>query len=563
MRRPAVKVRAGSSGRTAGPVALVALLALLAPGPATAVESGLPAVALRIRARLDAARPGALVAGGEWVRSVSEVTRFYEGREFRPAWTDGRNFLPVAASLVRALDAARSHGLRAEDYPLGVFRDGPAGAGFPENCGSAALADTDILLTDAFLTFGGHLLGGRLDPGSAGPEGGQRSRGADLLAALDRGLAKERVEEELAALAPAQPRYRRLQAALERYRAIVAAGGWEALPSDPVLKKGSHSPAVSALRKRLGAEGYDASAETTEAMDEILEAAVRAYQARNGLAPDGVVGPDTWTALNVSAEARVAQLEANLERWRWRGSDLEPRHLRVNVADYRLEVVESGRVVLTLAVVVGRDRTPTPVFSAPMTHIVLNPSWNVPPKIASQELLPDVRRDLGYLAKRGFRVLRGWGDEGAEVDPSTVDWATVSLNRAGLRFRQDPGPANALGRLKFLFPNRFHVYLHDTPAKGLFARARRDFSHGCIRVQHPEVLAEHLLRGDPRWTPERLREILERGEEQTVLLSTPIPVHLEYFTAWAEEDGSVHFRPDIYGRDAPLYAALGNDPASG
>lgn len=543
-------------------IASLVLVTVMASAARSGTDPALSAIALRIRAHMVAAAGGEIVASGERVRSEADVRRFYEARGHRPAWTDGRRFLPVAFALSRAIASARNHGLRPEDYLFGPLRARVAVHDLAQEWDCATLAGADILLTDAFISYGTHLAGGHTDsPGGVG-KAGQPTRKPEVLGALERGLAKREIEEELEVLAPSQPHYRWLQEALETYRGFAAAGGWAPLPGNLVLKKGLTSPAVLSLRRRLQAEGYEVSTERPEFMDDRLEETVRRYQTRNGLEADGLVGPETRAALNLPAEERVAQIEANLERWR-RRPEHGGRYVRVNLPDYRLEVVESGSVVLAMAVIVGRTGTPTPVFSAPMTQLVLNPSWNVPPGIASRELLKDVRDDVGYLSEHGFRVLQGWGANEVEVDPSGVDWETVSLNREGLRFQQMPGPANALGRLKFLFPNRFHVYLHDTPARGLFDSVRRDFSHGCVRVERPRELAEYLLRENSRWSPEEIRDVLERGDETAVRLDPPVPVHLEYFTAWADEDGSVHFRPDIYGLDAPVYAALRDTPPSG
>jgi len=513
----------------------------------------------RLRERVESCVLTASLAVGQSVACAPTVVgTFYERRLYRPAWTDGDAPLPAAWGLAGALVGARRHGLDPETYHFSAIRnilealDTPAGS--EER--ARRLTDLELLLTDAFLTYASHLLSGRVNPETVEPDWVARRRQADLPALLESALEVDRWEEDLERLAPGHPGYARLQASLVHYRDLAEGAAWPLAPTTPTLRQGDRGPAVVGLGHRLAAEGYLDRTEPSEVFDEAVEAAVRSYQVRNGLAADGVVGRATWAALQVQADARVRQIEANLERWRWVREDQGTRYLRVNVADFRLEAVEEGQSVLSMAVVVGKPVHRTPVFAGRMTYLVLNPYWNVPGEIADQELLPAARRDPSYLTRRGFRVLQGWDADAAEVPVSAVNWSVPSLERAGLRIRQDPGPENALGRVKFMFPNRFNVYLHDTPSRELFEKTRRDFSHGCIRVARPLDLAEFVLRGDPNWTPEAVLAALETAEDRTVPLPQAIPVYVEYFTAWADEDGSTHFRSDIYGRDARLEAAL-------
>lgn len=502
------------------------------------------------------------IADGPSLQRPELCARFYRDRGFRLAWTEGSRLLPAAEALKSAIRGAASHGLRPEDYlPREGWR-GDVEAGGPGFLGAEAQAVRDLLLTDAFLTLADHLGRGRVEPGDLGmDEWGTAAPAANLAEVLEHALTTGRIAAVLEGLAPSAAGYRELREALAWYRAVASAGGWGPLGETPTLRRGDRSAAVALLRGRLFAEGCLSQPDGPEFMDEDLEAAVRTCQVRFGLEADGVVGRATRTALDVPVEARIAQIEANLERWRWRGPIPEKRHLRVNTAAFRLEALERGRTVLRMDVMVGTTENPTPVFTGRMTHLVLNPAWNVPPKIAREDLLPQFRRDPLQLTRKGFEVLRGW-NPAQLVDPSTVDWSAVSLRREGLHFRQLPGPQNAMGRVKFLFPNRFHVYLHDTPSHNLFAQARRDFSRGCIRVAEPVRLAEYLLAGDPRWTPQVLGEVLAQERERTVYLREPVPVHLEYLTAWVDEDGAVHFRADIYGHDDRLVRRLQRDTAA-
>lgn len=482
---------------------------------------------------------------------------FYERRGFRPAWFDAAgSVLPAASSLVRALESAPEHGLKADDYHLAAIRSSLRSWGK----GSAARdqADLDLLLSDAFLLYGAHLLGGRVDPLTLHPDWIANPRTADVAAVLERAVGSGRIEAELAGLAPAHPEYRQLREALAGLRRVEASGGWPRVPPGPALRRGSHGPRVEALRRRLAPEedGAVSAAPDLGSFDADLGRALAAFQARHGLRPDAVAGRATLTALNAAVEGRIRQVEVNLERWRWLPQSLGERHIRVNIAGFGLEVREGEAVVLASAVVVGKPFTRTPVFSSKLTQVVLNPTWNVPESIGRKEILADAQKDPKYLLANGFRVFRGSRRDAQELDPSSVEWASLSPETLDLRFSQSPGPANALGRIKFLLPNRFDVYLHDTPSKGLFALPKRAFSHGCIRVEKAQALAEYLLRDQPDGSPAALKAALARGTERTVRVRQSVPVHVLYQTAWVEREGTLHFGEDVYGRDEPLARAL-------
>jgi murein L,D-transpeptidase YcbB/YkuD len=300
---------------------------------------------------------------------------------------------------------------------------------------------------------------------------------------------------------------------------------------------------VPILRRRLQITG-DITIQDPNSFryDAGLELAVRGFQARQGLEVDGVVGPASRAALNLPVGERIAQLLINLERWRWLPDDLGDRHVLVNIAGFELQAVDYGQTVFRSAVVVGTPYHQTPVFSDQIEYVEFNPFWNVPTSIARGEILPKARRDPGYLAQQNIRVLAGWGDDAPVVDPRRIDWSRPFP----YRLRQEPGPNNALGRVKIMFPNPFNVYLHDTPARDLFGRASRAFSHGCIRVHEPLALAAHVLD----WSLPQVQSVVDGRGRKIVRLAKPMPVHVTYQTAWVGQDGAVQFREDIYGRDA-------------
>jgi murein L,D-transpeptidase YcbB/YkuD len=366
-------------------------------------------------------------------------------------------------------------------------------------------------------------------------------------------------------LRPQQASYDRLRQALAVYRALLLRGDWPRVSGGRLLRKGSVSDRVAELKRRLDASGDIAVDVTnrTKIFDADLEEAVMSFQKRHGLKADGIVGLETLTALNVSLKRRIRQIELNMERLRWILGNVEQRSIVVNIANFELDVLENGKSVLSMKVVVGKPYRDTPVFTSKMTYLTINPSWNVPDSIARKEILKEIRKNPDYLARENIKVLKGWGSREEEIDPREIDWSRITPENLPYRFRQEPGPLNPLGRLKFMLPNKFDVYLHDTPARGLFSANVRAFSHGCTRIEKPLELAEYILRDDPAWTRERLLAAIEEGTEQEVKIPRPLNVHFLYLTAWVDERGILQFRDDIYGRDKLLDEALHGKPAFG
>lgn len=550
--------------RFVGPLLVLASSTGLSGQDDAAVGSA-STVAEQIRNRLEAARAtGDMTVAGSVLTATRALPAFYLERMFRPVWSGDEASVRRAHRVVEALRNAPEDGLVAEDYHLAAIEAlmGPR----PEGAGERVRrrVDLDLLLTDAFLVFGSHLLHGRINPETVEPEWTANRRNVDMAEVLRRALEGDSLVETLHGLRPPQARYARLRAALSRYREMARQGGWPRVSEGPKLEPGSRDPRIAALRARLRASGDLAGSSSgspaptdPELYDAELEAAVRSFQARHGLDVDGVVGQGTVGALNVPVEARIRQLEVNMERWRWLPQDLGRRHVEVNIAGFGVDVVEGVQSVLHLRAVVGRTYRQTPSFTGRMTHLVFSPTWHVPPGIAANDKLPELkRRDGAYLAEQHMTLLER--DSDRPVDPASVDFSTLTgleFNRR-YRIRQAPGPWNALGGVKFMFPNAYNVYLHDTPSRELFERSQRSFSSGCIRIQNPARLAEYLLGGDPQWTPERIKTAMEQEREQLVRLPEPLPVHLLYWTAWVDAEGVVHFREDIYGRDTTVARAL-------
>lgn len=284
--------------------------------------------------------------------------------------------------------------------------------------------------------------------------------------------------------------------------------------------------------------------------DDTLKNAIVQFQKRHGLEPDGIVGQETMAEINVPIEERIRQIELNLKRWRMIPFNAEDRYIVINIAAFELKVIEGGRPIMKMKVIVGRDYRQTPVFSSEITSITINPYWRVPYSIAVKDILPELRKDPGYLDKKHIKVINSNGKEAFEVSANSINWKNISEIDFNYRLRQEPGPLNALGRLKFNIPNQYGIYLHDTPAQALFKKARRGFSSGCIRLERPVDIAVYLLSNDSDWSREKILEAIKSKKTKTIIFKRPIPVHIVYMTAWVSEDGLLNFRQDIYGRDA-------------
>jgi murein L,D-transpeptidase YcbB/YkuD len=502
---------------------------------------------------------GAGVAASERnATDLALLAGFYEERQMRPLWITERAASGRARTLARILQAADRDGLNPDDYGATAIRQ-LLDATQPD-----ALAELELRLSLGLIQFASDLASGRLEPSGVDPELFVYPQDVDHAEVIRAAAAANDLEAFVAGFRPAQDEYRRLQAALAAFRARAASGdGWGAVPEGPTLEPGMRAPRVAALRARLLASNDAEEARLAagalagpELYDPQLEAAVIRFQHRHGLAQDGKVGPRTLAALNVPIEERIRQMVLNLERRRWMPDDRGDRYVFVNLADFALKVVHEPKTVFDTRVVVGAPYHRTPAFSAEMTYLEINPYWNVPPSIARNELLPEIKQDPGYLAANGFELLSDWNDGAAAIDAWSLDWSQITPEDFTWHLRQRPGEGNALGRIKFMFPNPFNVYLHDTPARHLFEKAERSFSHGCIRVEQPESFAGVVLAGQDDWSPERIKAAIASGERMIVALDEPLPVHIEYLTAWVNKDGTVHFRNDVYGRDGRLSEAL-------
>jgi murein L,D-transpeptidase YcbB/YkuD len=537
-------------GYRAAARAIAAAAVVLALAGSCAQALAADAVAEALRAKVEALRAGEEVRiAGEPIASRRLIPEFYEARGFRPAWARPGQ----VEAMVRLVAASRDHGLDPADYHaaalgrvLGIASAAPD---------AAVRADRDLLLTDALVRLAYHLRFGKANPRELYPDWTfSRSLGAiDPVQALEAAIASESLEAAVEQYAPQLHLYRGLRAALARHRAIEAAGGWPRVAPGPTLEPGMQDPRVVSLRERLAASGdYDApvSAEP-DRFDAALEAAVRRFQSHHALDPDGVVGRRTLAALDVDVAARIDQIRVNLERLRWVAQDLAGDYLVVDIAGFSARLFLGDRVAWRSRVVVGRPYRKTPVFRASMQYIVLNPTWTVPPTILREDVLPKLAEDPAYLGRNQMHVV---DRSGRPLDAAGIDWNGYRSGGFPHQIVQASGPDNPLGRMKFMLPNPYDVYLHDTPARRLFDRSERAFSSGCIRLEQPLDLAVLLL--DEGWGPAAIGAAIETGETRALPVKRRIPVLVLYFTAEAQEDGAVQFRPDLYGRDPRVLAAL-------
>jgi L,D-transpeptidase YcbB len=493
---------------------------------------------------------------GEMVSNPDFITRLYEkgGDLLSPKWKNRDKLVQI----VTAINNASADGLIPDDYHLSdierlnekiVLSDEPA---------IEDIERMERLLSDAFFLLSSHLAAGKTDPKTVDPQwkASRRSLRENWNSYIDSTLNTNNITDIIQNLTPGNREYANLKKALAGYRQLEAMGGWGSYSSSlPRLEKGMRHPDVSSLRKRLAVtQGIiEFNPEDEDLYDQALYDQVILFQQRNGLEADGVVGKATAEALNIPVRERIETIEANLERWRWINDDLGDRYIMVNAADFELRaIVKNEQAFQTRAIVGSRERQ-TPVFSAIMKYMVLNPEWVVPPKILKLDVIPDMIKDSAYLVKKNMKILKM---DGSEVEPSSIDWKSVSENRFPYMIRQEPGQGNPLGKIKFIFANEYDVYIHDTPSRSLFTRNIRSFSSGCVRIDNALQLAQYLLKDDPDWSPDRLQEAIDKGQKRTIVLKKPVPVHILYLTAWADDKGTAYFGKDIYDRDRQLITAL-------
>lgn len=544
-------------------IVLLLVFSVLSQNESFADVTDLNIIKDRLKKRIKIAKTKKkFICRGELICGISLIPQFYQQRGFSPAWCGGDGIFPQAESLIEEINGAYYEGLRPDDYHLAniksLLREVEKKHSLGETVDPELWVDLDLLLTDAFMLYSSHLRAGRVNPETIHTDWIVVNPTADLINILQSALNPNQIKKALRDLRPLHAGYVELKQFLARYRNIAKQNDWSPLLPGINLRKDNKDLSVKRLRERLIILGdfNPSSKDQIDLFDETVELAVRRYQKRYGLKPDGIVGPRTLEMLNTPIQKRIRQIELNLERWRWIPRDLGNRYILVNIADFKLWVTENRHRMLEMRAVVGRSYRRTPVFSSKMTYMVINPFWNIPTSIALKDILPKIRKNNNYIAQQGIKVFKDWSKGAPELDPETIDWAKMGRRSFTYKLRQDPGPRNSLGRIKFMFPNKFSVYLHDTPKRSLFKETIRDFSSGCIRTEKPIDLAVYLLQDDTQWAREKLLDTIKTGKRKVVRIRRPIAVHLQYWTAWVDENGKLHFRDDIYDRDRPLDRAL-------
>lgn len=483
------------------------------------------------------------------LRELNEaaIKDFYRQRQYRLLWSSDSGRLDRAYDLLHVIIHAQDEGLEPSDYYLDAIRS---------YWNSAQLGDSvqlDLLLSSALYQYANDVYAGKFDPRKVDSEWNIQNEPVDIRGLFSQIARRTSIEDILTQLPPQHAGYQRLKDQLRYYRELEQRGGWRRLPWGPVLELGVQHQQVLELKRRLEASGdlVDHPFPEMDIFDRWLEQAVVHYQQRHGLKADGKVGPQTRRSLNTGLSDRIRQIRVNLERWRWLQRDLGTRYLMVNMTGFELYIIHNEDVVLSMPVIIGKPYRATPTFSGLVSYMEYNPFWTIPINLVFADVIPRQIDDPTYMERKSIKLYRGW-TKPREIDPQTVDWSSVSKERFPYWLRQEPGPKNALGRVKFIVSNPYEIYLHGTPDTHLFDRVVRSFSSGCIRVKDPVALAAFLLNDGSQQKQEDVLEHIHQGTNQRVILPIAVPIYLVYWTSWVEQDGTLNFRKDIYNRDTLL-----------
>lgn len=500
---------------------------------------------LRVRIEQLHESPGAAIRGERLIRGEA-VAHFFEARNFAPAWPGSG-----PDQIVQAIRDIEQDGLAPGDYHLAALeqlRAAPAATPGRD-------VDLQILLTDAVAALADHVRFGRIRPVTLDRRWNvdPRAGSAPLEAVLAEVAAAPSAAAALEKLKPAHFIYRGLKQALARQRVLAAGGVWPVIPPGPPLRPGATHVRVGSVRRRLAATGDLASASGGDVYDDLLVVAVKRFQERHRLTADGTIGKATLDALNVTAATRLAQVRVNLERARWVVGGLSDTFVLVNLPAFKVYLIRGGKNVWETRAQVGKAGRQTPAFRADLRYLVFNPDWTVPPTIAAQDVLGAMRKGQNAIASKKLVIL---DRQGRAVPSGSIDWASVTPQTFPYTLRQPPGPDNALGRVKFIFPNEHSIFLHDTPSRALFTADERTFSSGCIRVQNPLELAGLFLEGQDDWTAEKIQQAVDSGRTQTVFLKESLPVLIVYWTVSVGASGELRYARDVYNLDTVVLRAL-------
>ena len=495
---------------------------------------------------------GAVVVNGIELYSQVELPQFYSNRDFEPAWNNAKN----KKDLIESLESSFDEGLIPNDYHLERIKK------LQEKSQKSKLsheekADLDLLMTDAIILYASHLLEGKLEQSDLRKtwdvERNEGPSNPDSL--LTASLHNNRVKVVLEEFKPTHYMYKLMKLQLKKLRKEAADGGWPEVSEGETLKPGDTAARVVEIRQYLSAVGdlKKYSVENEEVFDSVLEEAVKDFQIRHKLTSDGVIGKGTIEQMRVPIEDRIDMIILNLERTRWVFQHPDDDFLLVNIAGFHVKRITNKQEVFDSRVIVGKYHKESPVFKGVMKYIVMNPTWTLPYSISTHETLPRLKKDPGYLAAKHMEVM---DRNGNILDPSSIDWSQYSRGNFPFIIRQKAGPWNALGEVKFMFPNKYAVYLHDTPSRGLFNRQDRAFSHGCIRTEDKWGLMMSLMDDPAVWNMDKINEILKSGKTTTITLPKPVNIYLIYLTAAVDQENNLMFMKDVYKRDKAVITAL-------
>ncbi|NJY61634.1 L,D-transpeptidase family protein [Salinimicrobium sp. CDJ15-81-2] len=513
----------------------------------------------------DSNEPGSQAASDQASRNIAEATpdgikteisskndifegslleKIYSEREYKSLWRDGEHIYLFYNNLAEA----DLEGLNFEDYH-GEEIDRLLSAGDLDEDEAAGL---DLLLSDAFLTYARHLYYGKLDPRELNEFWGVKKEEKDLASLLKNTIENGNFEEVFEDLKPNHQVYRDLKTSLAEFEELKEEkGDTKKIPEGELINPGDKDARIPAIAKRLNTLQVQVDTSAVDSTySEALVEAIKEFQQSKSIQTDGIIGNSTISELNKSPQDRYKQILANLERWRWYPRDLGEHYIMVNIPHFKLAVVKDGDTVRQHNVIAGAKERQTPIFSDTVDHLVINPTWTVPPTIKSKDILPKMAADPSYLQRNNMRLS---GPNGEAVNPSSVNWNSESAKN--YTFTQGPGPSNALGRVKIMYPNKYLIYLHDTPAKSVFNQTDRAESSGCVRVENALDLAAYVVENQSEWTKEKIEKIVASGETTTVKVDRPIQVHHFYWTAW-RAGGETVFVNDVYDLDEKIYSKL-------
>jgi L,D-transpeptidase YcbB len=495
------------------------------------------------------------IVNNEYLLSGKDLPAFYENRNFTPAWFDNNTLSNSGYEMLDFIRQAGLHGLQPEDYHLFLIQSYVGRfLCYYMPSDQTEIINLDLLLTDAFMLMGSHLYHGKVNPETEGVNWNLQRKDQELQLAnkLENALDSNNVRGVLDRLAPGNHAYKAMKENMAFFLSI-REFSWAPIITKPPVKPGESNQVLPLIRKRLMMLRYKLSDSTSIIYDSELEKQVKLFQNDWGLNTDGVIGKTTLEDLNQTPDELIGRLKVNMERFRWLQVNRSEKYIIVNIADFRLNMIKGSDTLISMRAIVGKEPRNTPVFSERLTYIVFNPTWTVPETILKDDVIPELLKGPQYLEKKKMKIFR---PDGSELSYSDVDWSKISKNNFPYSVRQEAGPGNSLGKVKFMFPNTYDVYIHDTPSRELFTRDNRAVSSGCIRVEKPFDFAVLLLSDAPEWSSESIRKTMQQEREQAVRLKTPVDVLLVYLTAWTDGKERIQFRNDVYRKDNILLGAL-------